>query len=288
MSSHLADQDLVAQLATEHPQKILPAFGLHPWWSHCMSFAETVPPKRQHYEAVFPGRFLEGGDDEVLLNSFPEPVLVKDYLRDSLRPRLLQFPRAMLGEVGLDKAFRIPHPARLAQSDRADASEKRSKRFTDIRTPVQHQLRLLRAQLEVAFELDRNISIHCVHAQGPIIQMLADLPQSSKHWNRSTSKLCMHSYGGSVDSIKLLRKLCPDKLYFSFSATINGRLDRLEQLIETVPHDRLLIESDYNDLRQSEVKIGEILQCVGGAKKLTLEQTVSMLESNWKAFGGPP
>ena len=283
MSSNLGDQDLVRQLTDQHPERILPAFGLHPWWSHHISFAETRPLKRKHYATVFPGCFeAESGDDEALLASFPEPTLFQDYVEDVLKPRLLQYPAAMLGEVGLDKVFRIPHPQTEVKTDRNEG--KAAKRFTNLRTSTEHQLRLLREQLGIAFELDRNVSMHSVQAQGSMMELLAALPEQSKYWSRSRSKICMHSYGGSVDTIRRLHKLHPERIYFSFSTTINGRLDRLNMLIAAVPDDRLLIESDFNDIRKSELKMWEMLGRVCEAKNWSAEEAVQTLERNWGAF----
>lgn len=313
MSSHLNDQDLVRQLAQEHPSKIIPAFGLHPWWSHHISFRlETDAPldKHEHYASLYPDWFSASAGDlteeaSSLLASFPEPTLFSTYLATSLRPHLTQFPHAMLGEVGLDRSFRVPYPQtepKTAHRD-VDVDNKKhkhtreghriSKKFTPLKTPVEHQVRLLREQMEVAFELGRNVSLHSVQAQGATVTLLEELPKTSKFWSSPgcASKICMHSYGGSEQTIERLARLSsssspPGRIYFSFSTTINARLDRLEDLIRAAPDDLLLIESDFNDIRKSETRIWEILSVVCQAKEWSKERAVDTLRRNWQRFSG--
>jgi Tat protein secretion system quality control protein TatD with DNase activity len=87
-----------------------------------------------------------------------------------------------------------------------------------------------------------------------------------------------------VETIGQIIRLHPDRIYFSFSTTINARLDRLEALIEATPDDRLLIESDYNDVRRSEARLWEILGVVCQAKGWSKEKAVRVLEANWRVF----
>lgn len=294
MSSHLKDQDLVKRLADEHPEHILPAFGLHPWWSHHIYFdaTEGQVDKRLHYSTIFPDHFDadDQADDAVkapaeeLLKSFPEPTRFDDYCKNTLRPYLKAFPPAMLGEVGLDRSFRIPVPSTDPKTDRE--VQRAAKKFTQLRTPIAHQLQLLSRQMQVAFELNRNISMHSVQAQGQTVELVTKLGKTSKTWKDSTSKICMHSYGGSADTVGILCRAEKERIYFSFSTTINGRLDRLADLIRAVPDDRLLIESDYNDMRRSEQRLWEILGVVCHAKQWDAQEAAKRLKENWERFSG--
>ena len=123
-------------------------------------------------------------------------------------------------------------------------------------------------------------------SKGPMTELLAGLTTQSKGWRQCKSKICMHSYGGSVDTIRRLHKLYRNRIYFSFSTTINGRLERLDLLIQAVPDDLLLIESDINDVRRSEEKMWQILGRVCRAKDWSLEEAVRRLEQNWAGFVG--
>lgn len=271
--------------------------GLHPWWSHHISFASTPNSpssdpleKQKHYSSLFPGYFdnLESDSAERdLFESFPPPTSFSAFLRSSLHPHLLSHPNAILGEVGLDRSFRIPKPRVDIKSDRGEQAYGRvNKSLTKLQTPLEHQVLLLRRQLEVAFELDRNVSMHSVQAQGVTVDLISNLSKTSVNWNKSKSKICMHSYGGSTDTIFRILRSQPHRIYFSFSTTINSRLDRLEDLIRAVPDERLLLESDYNDIRKSEIRLWEILGIVCDAKAWDREEAVQKLKENWRVFVG--
>ncbi|CAD6584732.1 MAG: hypothetical protein CYPHOPRED_002834 [Cyphobasidiales sp. Tagirdzhanova-0007] len=314
MSSHLGDQKLVSRLASEHPDNVIPAFGpssaqlrslnqlnqsiagLHPWWSHHISVEDitTASPsvtsqKQVHYASLFPGYFdnldLEPAAS-ALFESLPSPTRFTTFVEKTLRPYLLSYPNAVLGEVGLDRSFRIPAAKEDPKSARSHlGDEVVHKKLTHLKTPIEHQLQLLTKQLELAFELDRNVSMHSVQAQGATVDLLFSLSNDGK-WIGSKSKICMHSYGGSADTIARILRIHPKRLYFSFSTTINARLSRLEALIRAVPDDRLLLESDYNDVRTSEIRLWEILGIVCDAKGWHKEGAALRLKENWRTFSG--
>ncbi|KAF9977205.1 hypothetical protein BGZ73_006678 [Actinomortierella ambigua] len=101
-------------------------------------------------------------------------------------------------------------------------------------------------------------------------------------------RLCMHSYGGSVDMIQAFVKLSPrPQMYFSFSMAINGRLNanKFRALVQAVPDDRLLIESDYHTPdAYVDASLVEMVQRVAGIKGWTVEETVERTARNWHVF----
>ncbi|KAG0235670.1 hypothetical protein BGW42_004909 [Actinomortierella wolfii] len=107
-------------------------------------------------------------------------------------------------------------------------------------------------------------------------------------------RLCMHSYGGSVDMIKAFVKLSPlPKMYFSFSIAINGRLNpsKFRELILAVPDDRLLIESDYHSPSAVvDATLVEMAERIANIKGWSIEETVERTAKNWHEFvyGIPP
>ncbi|KAF9966091.1 hypothetical protein BGZ70_003322 [Mortierella alpina] len=100
-------------------------------------------------------------------------------------------------------------------------------------------------------------------------------------------RLCMHSYGGSVDMLKAFTKMdhAPE-IFFSFSILINGRLQerKLRELILAVPEDRLLIESDHHSHSQVDQLLVEMVHKVAEIREWTLKETVEKAARNWNRF----
>ncbi|KAG0364743.1 hypothetical protein BGZ54_007200 [Gamsiella multidivaricata] len=100
-------------------------------------------------------------------------------------------------------------------------------------------------------------------------------------------RLCMHSYGGSIDMLKAFTKLDhPPEIFFSFSILINGRLQekKLRELILAVPEDRLLIESDHHSHTQVDRLLVEMASKVAEIRGWTIEKTVERSARNWQRF----
>ncbi len=95
------------------------------------------------------------------------------------------------------------------------------------------------AQIEIARELKRPVSIHCRRAWERMLELLAAF---GKH----APGIVIHSYSGSAESVKPLAEL---GVYFSFSGAITRETnERGRAALQVVPLDRLLIETDAPDL----------------------------------------
>ena len=70
----------------------------------------------------------------------------------------------MLGEVGLDRACRVPY-AHPADPPYASSPPDAPRELSPFTIPLAHQLAVLEAQLALAAELARNVSLHSVKAQ---------------------------------------------------------------------------------------------------------------------------
>lgn len=122
---------------------------------------------------------------EKLLPHLPEPVLLSDLLT-TLRSNLTDVPNAMLGEVGLDRSFRIPFQP---------GSERKLSDFT---VPLDHQIHILEAQLELAVELRRSVSLHSVKAQQATLQLIDRMARRhGEAWD--VISIDMHSCGLSPE-----------------------------------------------------------------------------------------
>lgn len=167
------DWPQVASLAERHPRFITPSFGLHPW---------KIKNRSENWLS-------------------------------RLKGLLEKYPKAAVGECGLDRWIKEPH-------------------FED-------QTEAFIAQLQLAIELQRPLTIHCLKAWGPFMEILREQKQ--------LPKFLLHSFGGSLEIAQELTKL---GAYFSISGYFfhqrkSAQLDVFRQL----PPDRLLIETDAPDMR---------------------------------------
>ncbi len=134
-----------------------------------------------------------------------------DWLR-ALRRRLGETPAAV-GEIGLDHA--------LAKDTFAAQEE------------------VFLAQLSVAAELGRPVSVHCRRAWGRMMELL-----DTHGW--PPNGILFHSYSGGRE---LVAPLARRGAFFSFSGAItHGNNIRGRDAVPAVPADRLLMETDAPDL----------------------------------------
>ncbi len=89
------------------------------------------------------------------------------------------------------------------------------------------------AHLDLARELNRPVTVHCVQAWGRMVEMVKKHP---------APKILLHAYSGSVELIPELMKL---NCWFSFGlAVMNPKSKKARAAVVAVPADRLLIETD--------------------------------------------
>ncbi|KAL5612035.1 hypothetical protein BROUX41_000403 [Berkeleyomyces rouxiae] len=189
MSTRIQDQPLVAALAQSSP-KVVPAFGWHPWFAHLLyddsptTNVVGAPPHRPdlktaHYAAVLDMHTPLSPADAAFIARLPAPHSLSTFLADT-RVRLLAHPTALVGEIGLDRAFRLPeHPAPFAAPPPAPApaatpGTRAGRRLSPYRVSLAHQRSVLAMQVALAAELNRPISVHGVQAHGVLYEVLAD------------------------------------------------------------------------------------------------------------------
>jgi len=95
------------------------------------------------------------------------------------------------------------------------------------------------AQIHLANEFQRPVTIHCRRAWGRLMELLDE-----KGW--PAHGFVLHSYSGSAD---LVQPLIRRGAFFSFSGAITFEQNRRgREAVVAVPVDRLLIETDAPDL----------------------------------------
>ncbi|KAM0925652.1 hypothetical protein ACQ4PT_004046 [Festuca glaucescens] len=133
---------------------------------------------------------------------------------DSLRRFFSETPEAAVGEIGLDKG---------SHGKTIDFGE---------------QVEVFQRQLELAKELEKPVSVHCVHAFGDLLEIL-------KRTGPFPAGVLLHSYLGSAEMVLSLANL---GCYFSLSGFLTGmKSTKAKQMLKAIPLDRILLETDAPD-----------------------------------------
>ncbi|TCD64062.1 hypothetical protein EIP91_004570 [Steccherinum ochraceum] len=294
MSTRASDQPLVRDLANKYPAKVIPCFGYHPWFSHWIAI-DPFTSKEDHYRhlLVDPSKSEHAEAFDRLLPYLPDPTPLSDMIT-SLRSDLQAFPHSMLGEVGLDRSARIPFtPPSPVPYALHDPEKKELSPFT---VPLEHQLKVIEAQLELAVELGRNISMHSVKAQQATVDLLDRMAKRfGEKWTRVSIDL--HSCGLSAQTWRDIERKHPNA-FLSLSTAINSRSPAHKTLVAACSPTRILVESDFNDIRPCAMRTWDMLCTVAEVKGWSVEEqwddeapddretwgAVRRLEENWKRF----
>ncbi|CEI93426.1 hypothetical protein RMCBS344292_07659 [Rhizopus microsporus] len=238
----------------------------------------------EHYKSVLTCPHED--ELEQMIHDLKDPFPYEVWYQN-LRQRLLDHPNAIVGEIGLDRAAKLLP---------GGAIEWHGVKPTNVQCSIEHQLRIFEIQSNLARELDRGISAHCVQGQGHLYNYLKE--QSGQYSNRKLKKLnkpfsplrlCLHSYGGSPATIHQFMQLNGFKIYISFSAVINARLlptEKFIELIKAVPEDRLLIESDLNSPKGLDTCMIEITKIIAQTRQWSVQKVVQVTQKNWQEFVG--
>lgn len=333
MATRREDQALVDQVAARFPLSdtdeykcsaskfVVPAFGWHPWFSYQMfddRSTNKTPDPMTHYMTVLTPKV----EDVAFLKALPEPLSLTQFLTDT-EARLRKHPFALIGEVGLDKSFRLPEEWPPDEAQSRDPSltpgSREGRRLSPYRVQLAHQKVILEAQLRLAGKLGRPASIHSVQAHGAVHEVLQSLwagheKMSSRQKKRRSSaagahaaddeerihqgpssplpfppRICMHSYSGPADFLReFLNNKVPIDVYFSFSDVINFSGPSSEKVIDVVkaiPESKILIESDLHRAgAEMDGRLGSVFQRVCDIKKWSYERGAEILGRNWQCF----
>ncbi|KAJ5586911.1 uncharacterized protein N7459_002676 [Penicillium hispanicum] len=352
MATREEDQELVQKTAHllngqndwsgQQEGRIIPCFGWHPWFSHQI-YDDMTPASPQdlhrlreaHYAAVLTPSPAE---DPEFVQSLPQPKPLSALIAET-RERLEQFPNGLVGEIGLDKAFRLPAAWTAQEQDNRDAQatpgSREGRKLSPYKVKLDHQRAILKAQLRLAGEMGRAVSVHSVQAHGAVFDLLKGLwaghervimsrrereryqdaegalseneeGEEQAHGatgkcnsNRTSRKsartlqfpprICMHSYSGPVEPVRqFLSRTNPSEVYFSFSSVINfggAPAQKVQDVIKTLPDDRILIESDLHTAGpQMDELLKDVVQQVCELRGWELRQGVQQLADNWKRF----
>lgn len=269
MSTNPVDYTLVNRLQYEFPKFIIANYGVHPWFAHLFTLTEfdkclsNDEIKRLHYGDVLSPRGL----DKELFDALPLPIFLPTYVED-IRSCMRCDAGAGVGEIGIDKSFRIPmcgylgaRQAELFGSPRcggwlpedneckvAQVKLPGNDGLSQFRTTMAHQVAVMVEFLRLAKMENRSVSIHCVGSHGKLCDILRQ-----EMGDYDSERIALHSYSGSVEQIRTFKHYFP-RIRFSLSRVIN--LDRNRDTIRRALQQRYLELCDV--LLESDLGLDEL------------------------------
>ncbi len=277
--------------------------------------------KIAHYKTVLTPESKDLG----FLRSLPDPRPFGRFISQT-RNYLVRHPLALVGEIGLDRSFRIPEAWLPEQvDDRNDAltpGGREGRKLSPYRVNLDHQKKVLIAQLRLAGEMQRAVSVHGVQAHGIVYETLAeswkghekvalskkerkreeaavqlkagksrdDEQQSSITAKPFPPRICLHSFSGPAETVKqYLARSVPCEVFFSFSTTINswaeGDDGKVEKAVRAVPDSNVLVESDLHTAGEDmDGCLEAIVRKICHVKGWQLEDGIKQLAQNWRRF----
>ncbi|KAL6916253.1 hypothetical protein FSST1_007748 [Fusarium sambucinum] len=333
MATRTQDQPFIETIVEQHGAKgpecfsqdkttVVAGYGRHPWFSHelfddSLENPTYVPSddveaaKARHYKAVL----TPAPEDPAWWHDQPVPIALSKFIAET-RARLIQDPVAMVGEIGLDKPFRLPmqwpdsRPPRDAE--RTEGGRER-RPLSQHRIQIPHQKVVFMAHLKLAGEFGRAVSVHGVQVHGLLYDALTESWKGheikgrrarDKERKESTQtanneeevpkpyppRICLHSFSGKGDAVKqYLKPSIPAKIFFSFSKANNlstdGATEKTQDAVKAVPDNRILVESDLHTAgERMDNELEEMYRAICVFKGWTLEHGVAQMAKNYTEF----
>jgi TatD DNase family protein len=259
MSTHPRDYSWIEYLASSQcgvTIQVVPCFGIHPWFISELELQDW---------------------DLHSIDDFNKVEEQRPKWWFDLRQRLIDFPHATVGELGLDRFHYTP-------IDNVDGTTTQK-----LSTPIETQMQVLEYQLELAIDYQRPVSIHCVNAFGMLLDCLRKV---RKTYQRLPPKLYFHAFSGQLGTIPQILSICEPKsknsqrkdldddtvcCYFGFAPVVNFRSPKTPAIIRAIGLKRIVLETDVEEMEEVaphlQTGISYIAESLGVDPSVVLEQT---------------
>ncbi|CCH59148.1 hypothetical protein TBLA_0B03060 [Henningerozyma blattae CBS 6284] len=281
MSTNQWDWLSVKKLAEFDDEQFKIAFGIHPWYSHLFStgseYSTTLENKRNHYQNVLQYKSSQQEEFDCLIETLPHPLNVYDYIDSHFNKELV----SCIGEIGLDKIFRLPRNGYYTSSSEPQ-------QLSNIRVKMDHQLKILNILLDLSIKYSLPISVHDVKTHGVIFDVLKSRILSQQH-----IMICLHSFTGTAEFLKgnYLRVFGQERIFISFSKWINldKNLNVFQEILKVLPKRCILTETDYTIDTNDRQQLARDLLYVNEQLKIyldleSLEDITNLVKTNYIAF----
>jgi Tat protein secretion system quality control protein TatD with DNase activity len=284
--------------------QIVPCFGLHPWFIH-----ELTDTNWQSIDSIKSASTTKA---ITTVRAITELTSMVSYRQNGpqwmyeMECHIRDNPKSIIGEIGLDK---FHYALQDTPGTIGTNHEPQTKQLT---TPIDQQIRVFQLQMEIAIQYNRPVCIHCVHAFGPLLDILTKLRDStnvnnSKKTTKSKNdrdcglppKIYFHSYGGKIGTVAQILSICEGinnktkmvknqqsttgtKCFFGFSPIVNFRSPKTIDIIRCIGLSRLLLETDLDDISRVSQSLQDSIQYV--AKALDIEESIVIEQTTKNAI----
>mmetsp|Transcript_18518 Transcript_18518/g.26071 ORF Transcript_18518/g.26071 Transcript_18518/m.26071 type:complete len:441 (-) Transcript_18518:93-1415(-) len=259
-------------------------YGVHPWFLHeadaefqNLNLSTSKPIQNETDEPTE----RNGTSDEFIASKFSW----FPYLRECLQ----NDESACVGEIGLDSIRYDPH-TRMPH------------------TCIDRQVQAMEAQLHLAADLHRPVSIHAVGAWGRLFDVFRDVKKTRQILRKNIKrkgevkkckvldrnrdietpshdklednlplvlppKIYFHAFGGKAAIVDQLEAIFRDvsETYYGFAPIVNFRSPKTVDVIQKVGINRLVLESDLEDYHGVSTDLDKNVKFVASALNLSEE-----------------
>mgnify|MGYP001209785419 FL=1 len=176
---------------------------------------------------------------------------------DALERRLVESPTALVGECGLDKFAGGRSPPGSGEPPDLELQDS-----------------IFRAQLALARELSRGVTVHCVKRVDAVAAAIrAERPP----------RVAFHGFNGSPESASVLIRAVEaggGTAFFGINTAHASK--KTPQLVAALPEESLLAESDASG--EFEARVADATKLIADAREWSLTEAEERLAGNARAF----